>query len=117
MPIADMFPGDSSAQAYYDALCVECQKVQAPSLISDMMIADAVRLERLKTMLDSDIQLRGAGYDKHNGRQTYYQDNKSVPLLLKTMEQQRKLFERLGLVQRDPDRPKVNDDGSDFDDF
>lgn len=116
------FPEGDPAQVVFERLYRECLDVEKRSKTVDcevlstatmMLIADVVRLEMLERRLQSDIAARGVGGERRNGRQTYWQENKSVALLAKAMDQKRKLLECLKLVKRDPDQPKMNEDVDD----
>lgn len=116
--VDNLFKGDETAKELFAWVYEECE-VKAgdgglPATVV-MQIADVVRLEILKQRLQVDIDMRGLGYEKKNGRQTYWQDNKSVSLQSKAMEQQRKLLVALGLQKQRPDQPEddLNEDGFD----
>lgn len=80
-----------------------------------MLVADCARAEQIKQMLIADIGRRGLGWEKRNGRQTYYQKNDSVAQLRAYAEQQRKLMAELRLTPNSEKMPMLAmaDDGFD----
>ena len=70
---------DEKARRVYDYLCDACER--RPGGMTDpdqMMVADVAFAEQVKQQLTDDIAKRGIGKEAHNGRQTYWQDNKSL---------------------------------------
>ena len=55
-------------------------------------------MEQIKGVLQQDIAERGIGKEVRNGRQTYWQDNKSLAHLRAYSESQRKLLAELRLT-------------------
>lgn len=111
------FPDDATAAALYDALAEGLGGPEGISPQKALMLADVVRYEDLKEKLRADIAKRGLGETVKNGRQSYFKENKSVAMLAKIIDQDRRQLQALGLVQR-IDKPS-GDDGpaDDFDDF
>lgn len=108
---------DPAAVSMYEMLCDACEGRDGGMTDPDqMLIADAARLEQTKQILIADIRERGIGQERKNGRQTYYQENKSVAAVRGVMEQQRKLLSELRLTpnSRKADVVAVNDEFSDF---
>ena len=116
--IASPFASGSDACELYNMLLGECcPEGTEPTAATYMMVADVVRLERLKAKLQDDIDARGIGCEMPNGKSRYWQDNKSVSQLGKAIEQQHKLMRRLGLAQDKPDQPDEVSDEDGFDDL
>lgn len=109
---------DPRAREMYEALCAACEAREGGMTDADqMIIADAAQAEQIKQQLQQDIRERGIGSQQHNGRQSYWQDNKSVPQLRAYMDQQRKLLAELRLT---PQARKAEQQAfavDDFDDF
>lgn len=108
---------DPAAVSMYNMLCDACEGRDGGMADADqMLIADCARLEQTKQILIADIRERGIGQERKNGRQTYYQENKSVAAVRGVMEQQRKLLSELRLTpnSRKADVVAVNDEFSDF---
>lgn len=90
---------DPKAQMMYQQLCCACeQRDGGMTDAQQMLIGDFARAEQVKQMLIADIAKRGLGWEKKNGRQTYYQKNDSVPQLRAFAEQQRKILNELRLT-------------------
>lgn len=111
------FPDDEGSAALFDALADELGGGDAIRPQQALMLADVVRYERLKAKLQADIEQRGLGGMERNGRQSYYKENKSVGMLTKLMDQQRRMMQALGLVKATKDQPTEPDDDGGFDDF
>ena len=109
---------DARARDIYDRLCAACDAREGGMMVADQqLIGDYARAEQLKYLLDADILERGIGKERHNGRQSYWEENKSLARRQSTIEQQRKLLAELKLSaqSRKADvAPVVVDD---FDDF
>lgn len=109
---------DTRARDIYDRLCAACDAREGGMTVADQqVIGDYARAEQLKYMLDADILQRGIGKERHNGRQSYWEENKSISRRQATIEQQRKLLAELKLSaqSRKADvAPVVVDD---FDEF
>lgn len=83
----------------YDALCAEYERTQgALTGATQGIVADIVYQEQLKAALIRDINENGLGRKAYNGRQYYWQDNKSVGAYKGACEQQRKLYAELRLT-------------------
>ena len=110
------FPDDDLAASRFDDLAAElgCSESLRPQ--HAIMIADVVRNEKLKEQLNADIARRGLGEMVRNGRQSYWRENKSLSMLIKLADQQRRSMQALGLIAKTKDRAEGND-GDDFDDF
>lgn len=112
------FPEDERAAAQFDALV---EQLGGPDVLRPqqaIMIRDIVENEQLKEQLRSDIRERGLGRKESNGRQSYWRENKSVALLMKLNEQQRRTLQALGLITRQGGNGQPDtDDGDDFDAF
>lgn len=108
---------DAKARIMYDQLCAACEKRDGGMTDAhQMLVADCARAEQMKQMLIDDIAKRGLGYEKKNGRQTYWQKNDSVSQLRAYSEQQRKLLAELRLTPNSQKEPLLPiDDG--FDDM
>lgn len=108
---------DEKAQAMYDMLCDACEK--RPGGMSDpdqLLVADIAYAEQVKQMLMEDIKTRGLGQERWNGRQKYWQDNKSPAQLRAYCDQQRKHLAELKLTPAGRKAASMDiDDG--FDDF
>ena len=108
---------DERAQAMYDMLCDACEK--RPGGMSDpdqLLVADIAYAEQVKQMLMEDIKTRGLGQERWNGRQKYWQDNKSPAQLRAYCDQQRKHLAELKLTPAGRKAASMDiDDG--FDDF
>ena len=63
-----------------------------------MLVYDYAYAEQVKQQLQDDIKARGIGREYTNGRQKYWQDNKSVPQLRAYCDQQRKTLAELRLT-------------------
>lgn len=107
---------DQAIADLYVEICGEVERVHGkpPSAAAIVQILDYVRLEQLKDRANEDIAQRGLGRMETNGRQRYWKDNKSAVLILKYMEQQRKILKGLGIGGADP---MTEQDDSDVDDF
>ncbi|HIU45810.1 MAG TPA: P27 family phage terminase small subunit [Candidatus Fimadaptatus faecigallinarum] len=90
---------DEKYVAMYDALCEQlCRTVGAVSTAMQNIVADIVYLEQTKETLIADIRQNGVTRKSYNGRQYYYQENKSVGQYKTVTEQQRKLYAELKLT-------------------
>lgn len=109
---------DERARDIYDRLCAACDAREGGMTVADQqVIGDYARAEQLKYLLDADILERGIGKERHNGRQTYWEENKSLSRRQATIEQQRKLLAELKLSaqsRKADTAPVVVDD---FDEF
>ena len=90
---------DERARAMYDRICAACDSREEGIRDPDQMIAaDIAYAEQIKQMLQDDIIARGIGCERRNGRQTYWQDNKSLAHFRAYSEQQRKQLGELRLT-------------------
>ncbi len=108
---------DVMARKMYNRLCLACEK--RPDGMTDpdqMLIADIAYAEQVKQMLQADIEKRGIGEERRNGRQVYWADNKSIPQLRACSEQQRKHLAELKLTPSGRKEKTVEVD-DDFDTF
>ena len=108
---------DVMARKMYNRLCLACEK--RPDGMTDpdqMLVADIAYAEQLKQMLQADIEKRGIGEERRNGRQVYWADNKSIPQLRACSEQQRKHLAELKLTPSGR-KEKVVEVDDDFDTF
>ena len=90
---------DPRARHMYDRLCDACEK--RPEGMTDpdqMLVADVAYAEQLKQLLIQDVEERGIGQERYNGRQKYWQENKSPAQLRAYTEQQRKHLGELKLT-------------------
>lgn len=110
---------DPRARDMYDALCAACEDREDGMTDADqMLVADAAMAEQIKQQLLQDIRERGIGSQQHNGRQSYWQDNKSVPQLRAYSDQQRKLLAELRLTPQARKAERQSFPAADdFDDF
>lgn len=108
---------DPDARRMYGRLCDACER--RPGGITDadqMIVADVAYAEQIKAILQKDIADRGIGKEVRNGRQTYWQDNKSLAHLRAYCETQRKLLAELRLTPNGRKAASVEID-DDFDSF
>lgn len=90
---------DEKAVMVYDAMCEACERREGGMTDADQMLcADIARAEQIKQMCLKDIAENGLGKERSNGRQKYYQENKSVGMLRSFAEQQRKHLAELKLT-------------------
>ena len=90
---------DPRARHMYDRLCAACET--RPEGMTDpdqMLVADIAYAEQIKQLLMDDIAQRGLGQERYNGRQKYWQENKSPAQLRAYCEQQRKHLGELKLT-------------------
>ncbi len=107
------------ARAVYDALCDACDR--RPGGMTDpdqLLVGDIAYAEQVKQMLMDDIATRGLGQERSNGRQRYWQDNKSPAQLRAYCDQQRKHLSELRLtpVRRNAAAVEIDDDFDTFPD-
>lgn len=108
---------DERARAMYDRLCAACDSREDGMTDPDQMIVcDIAYEEQIKGMLLEDIGKRGIGCERRNGRQVYWQDNKSLAHFRAYSDQQRKQLGELRLtpVRRKAAAVPIEDD---FDQF
>jgi len=108
---------DPDARRMYGRLCDACEKRAGGITDADQMIvADIAYAEQIKGILQADIAERGIGKEVRNGRQVYWQDNKSLAHLRAYSESQRKLLNELRLTPAGRKAASVDLD-DDFDSF
>lgn len=108
---------DPDARRMYGRLCDACER--RPGGITDadqMIVADVAYAEQVKAVLQKDIAERGIGKEVRNGRQSYWQDNKSLAHYRAYCETQRKLLAELRLTPNGRKAASVDLD-DDFDSF
>ena len=108
---------DEKARHMYDYLCDACDRREGGMTDPDqMLVADVAYAEQVKELLMADIAVRGIGREVRNGRQTYWQDNKSLGHFRAYCDQQRKHLAELKLTPGGRKAASVEiDDG--FDSF
>lgn len=90
---------EENAVKIYDALCEACEMREGGMTDPDqMLVADIARAEQIKQALIADVNERGIGSERSNGRQKYWQENKSVAQVRAYAEQQRKHLSELRLT-------------------
>ena len=90
---------DPIARRMYNRLCDACEKrAEGITDPDQMLVADIAYAEQIKQMLMDDIAARGLGQERYNGRQKYWQENKSPSQLRAYCEQQRKHLGELKLT-------------------
>ena len=88
-----------SAVEMYEKLCAACEQREGGMTDADqMLVADIARAEQIKQSLLDDIAKRGIGQERSNGRQKYWQENRSVAQVRAYAEQQRKHLSELRLT-------------------
>ena len=105
------------ARAMYDRLCDACdRRTDGLTDADQMIVADICYEEQIKEMFMEDIGKRGIGQERSNGRQRYWQDNKSVAQYRAYSDQQRKQLGELRLtpVRRGAQQVSIEDE---FDSF
>ena len=108
---------DEKARRVYDLICDACETRENGMTDADqMLVGDYAYAEQIKQMLQDDISERGLGQERSNGRQRYWQENKSPSQFRAYCEQQRKILAELRLTPAGRKAEKV-DLGDDFDDF
>jgi hypothetical protein len=108
---------DEKARGMYDRLCDACDR--RPDGLTDadqMLVADVALAEQLKGLYVADIAERGIGQERYNGRQKYWQENKSPAQIRALSEQQRKHLAELKLTPAGRKAAAVEID-DDFDKF
>lgn len=102
-----------AARAMYERLCDACdQRPGGMSPAEQMMVADIAYEEQVKQMLMDDIVKRGLGQERYNGRQKYYQENRSPAQYRAFCDQQRKQLAELRLTpaSRKAEQIQIEDD-------
>ena len=105
------------ARAMYDRLCDACdRRTDGLTDADQMIVADICYEEQIKEMFQKDIAERGIGQERSNGRQRYWQENKSPAQIRALSEQQRKHLSELKLTPAGRKAASVEID-DDFDAF
>ena len=110
---------DPNARRMYNRLCDACEKREDGLTDPDqMLVADVAYAEQLKQLLIRDVEERGIGQERRNGRQVYWQENKSPAQLRAFCEQQRKHLAELKLTpcKRHAAAVEIDDDFDSFPD-
>lgn len=108
---------DEKARQVYDYLCDACDRRTGGITDADqMLVSDYAYAEQVKGVLVDDIAQRGIGQERYNGRQKYWQDNKSLAHMRSYCDQQRKLLAELRLTPNGRRAESVDID-DDFDSF
>ena len=110
---------DKRARHMYDRLCDACgRRAEGMTDPDQMLVADIAYAEQIKQMLMDDIAERGLGQERYNGRQKYWQENKSPAQFRAYCEQQRKILAELRLTPagRKAERIEIDDDFENFPD-
>ena len=90
---------DKRARHMYDRICDACEKrLDGMTDADQMLAADIAFAEQIKQMLMDDVAQRGIGQERYNGRQKYWQENKSPAQLRAYQDQQRKHLAELRLT-------------------
>lgn len=90
---------NENARGMYDRLCAACE--QRPGGIAgadQMLIGDVAFAEQIKQLLMDDIATRGLSMKRYNGRQEYWQENRSPAQYRAYCDQQRKQLAELKLT-------------------
>ena len=90
---------DERARHVYDYLCDACDR--RPGGMTDpdqMLVCDVAFAEQIKGGLMDDVAARGVGQERWNGRQKYWQENKSLAQYRAFCELQRKHLAELRLT-------------------
>jgi len=106
------------ARKMYNRLCDACEtRADGMTDTDQMLVADVAYAEQLKQMLIQDVKDRGIGEERHNGRQRYWQENKSPAQIRAISEQQRKHLAELKLTPsgRKAATVEIDDDFDKFD--
>ena len=108
---------DERARRVYDYLCDACDGRPGGMTDADqMLIADIAFAEQMKGLYAQDIAERGIGQERYNGRQKYWQENRSPAQIRALSEQQRKHLAELRLTPNGRKAAAVEID-DDFDKF
>ena len=110
---------NEKARHMYDYLCDACDKRAGGIPDADqMLVADYAYAEQVKGILMEDIEKRGIGQERSNGRQKYWQDNKSLAHFRSYCDQQRKQLAELRLTPngRKAESVDLNDEFDNFPD-
>lgn len=108
---------DEDVRCLYVSLCSACTGREGGMTDADqVLVADVARAEQIKKLLIEDIQKRGIGREYTNGRQRYYQENKSLAALRAQCEAQRKHLAELRLTpnSRKAQQAAIEDEFAEF---
>lgn len=99
----------------YDTLCAACDKRDGGMTDADqMLICDVAVCEDMKMELLADIEKRGIGGEHRNGRQTYWQENKSLASLKAYCDQQRKHLAELRMTPSSKKAEQITVESDEF---
>lgn len=107
------------ARRMYDYLCQACDRRQDGLTDPDQaLIADCAYMEQTKELMQAHIREHGLGWERTNGRQRYYQENKNLGLYRMYSDQQRKILGELRLTpcRRGAAQVSIDDDFDSFED-
>ena len=108
---------DKRARHMYDRICDACEKrLDGMTDADQMLAADIAFAEQIKQMLMDDVAQRGIGQERYNGRQKYWQENKSLAQYRAFSDQQRKHLAELKLTpaKRQAAPVEIDDDFESF---
>lgn len=108
---------NEAARDMYDRLCAACDTRPGGICPADQLIvADIAFGEQMKQVLMDDIMTRGLGAERYNGRQKYYQENRSPAQYRAFCDAQRKQLAELRLTpaSRKAEQVQIEDE---FDKF
>lgn len=109
---------DPCAERVYNLLCGACEQREGGMTDADqMLVADIAQAEQVKQLLSADIAERGVGSERYNGRQKYYQENKSLAQLRAQAEQQRRNLAELRLTPNARKAAPVSPEDDEFERF
>ena len=109
---------DKRARHMYDRVCDACdRRTDGLTDPDQMIVADICYEEQIKEMFQKDIAERGIGQERSNGRQRYWQDNKSIAQYRAYSDQQRKQLAELRLTpaRRGAQQVTIEDEFDSFD--
>ena len=109
---------DARARKMYNRICDACEKRPDGMTEPDqMLVADIAYAEQIKQLLMDDVAQRGIGQERYNGRQKYWQENKSLAQYRSFSEQQRKHMAELKLTpnKRHAAAVEIDDEFDEFD--
>lgn len=115
----EQFADDPAAVRLYDQLCaVVAARPEGIDDAAQHLVAQVAELERIRSLAREDVNTNGLTKNFTNGRQRLRVDNKSVGLIMKAGEQQRKLMAELRITPASRrDMQQLGMFGDDFDDF
>ena len=90
---------NEAARDMYDRLCAACDSRPGGMCPADqLLVMDVAFEEQVKQALMDDIAQRGLGQERYNGRQKYYQENRSPAQYRAYCDMQRKQLAELKLT-------------------